>query len=318
MRGYEWRGNEVGWLLHWRSHEAETRLAAVVAGGLLTGCRAGGVADPAAAEGSSADREKMSLYTDGYNQLVGPNGLEDVYTSYVKEGVLHKPLTENISVNDGFLGESLKKFQLAQGLPGKVSPEMDAAGAAVVATLGPAFTRVQGLETYYTSKMYREDKMARGKSEDAAMLREFRAAIKAQEDFGAVLDKDARRRDDAMLAGLKANGQMLAYENKLALRQGGDLVKLVAPAKDLRDAALYMKGDAQVAALEATMVAERAELAKAEANKVRFSETMQKIPVNLAAMIGSYREVKAKHQTEDVQRMIAGYNRAVEAGNSAY
>jgi hypothetical protein len=75
-----------------------------------------------------------------------------------------------------------------------------------------------------------EDKLVRGKHEDAQMLAEFKTASLALAEFNVQLEHEASRREEGELVKIKASGDMVTYNTKLALHQAkGFSISSTAP-----------------------------------------------------------------------------------------
>ena len=69
--------------------------------------------------------------------------------------------------------------------------------------------------------------------------------------------QNKKTRDVETLARLKASSDLLAYNTKLALGQGKDLLNLFGEGTDIKSAAKYVQGDALAAEIEKTLVTQR-------------------------------------------------------------
>ena len=118
-------------------------------------------------------------------------------------------------------------------------------------------TQLKALDIYYDSKAYKNDDLVRGKTEDAPLRASFDAGMAAMKAFNVALGTEQKRRDAETLARLKASGDLLAYNTKLALGQGKDLLNLFGEGTDIKSAAKYVQGDALAAEIEKTLVTQR-------------------------------------------------------------
>jgi hypothetical protein len=183
----------------------------------------------------------------------------------------------------------------------------------VLARLGPLYG-------YYNTKAYRQDALKRGKAEDAAMTAEFDAALKAMEVFNDALVEQRRAGVDAELAKYKAAGDMVGYNNKQAMQQAEELVMLFNKPEDLKDPAVFAKGDAIAASLEKLLIEQQKAIAEA---KPKAAEPLRKSQLGvyglvgdmLGTMIGQYRQLKQSHSGSDMKSMVDSYNNAVGMAN---
>ena len=184
----------------------------------------------------------------------------------------------------------------------------------MLARLGPLYA-------YYNTKAYRQDALKRGKAEDAQMIAEFDAALRAMDDFNAVLVKQRRAGADAELARLKASGDTVGYNTKRAMQQAEDLVGLFNKPEDLKDPAVFAKADAIAAALEKLLADQQKAIAEAKTKAKEPMETSRLgvsglIADMLGSMIGQYRQLKQSHSATEAQWMVDSYNRAVGMANN--
>ena len=118
-------------------------------------------------------------------------------------------------------------------------------------------TQLKALDIYYDSKAYKNDDLVRGKAEDAPLRASFDAGMAATKAFYVALGAEQKRRDVETLARLKASSDLLAYNTKLALGQGENLLNLFGEGTGIKSAAKYVQGDALAAEVEKTLVTQR-------------------------------------------------------------
>ena len=196
------------------------------------------------------------------------------------------------------------------------SKAVDQAADTLIADLDKVLARLRPLQVYYDSKAYREDGLARGKSEDPLMKAEFQTALADMDAFSEALKAERNKHLAVELTALKARGDLLAYNSKLALQQSESLVDLFKSPEDLSDPATLAKGDAIVAQLETTLADQRKAYAEAKAKTGgQIGPTRQIAADQLTSMIGNYRDLKQSRSAEDFNMMQRNYNSAVELLN---
>ena len=280
-----------------------------------TGVAASG--EPASGQAGNPARAKLSAYTAGYNKLLDTFGLPATAEAYAKEEIATKSPTDSISVTGGWLEQAQTMLKTARAMPGG-PVDVDQAADRLIGSLGTAMQRLEGLKVYYDSKAYKDDGLKRGKQEDAAMTADFKAALAAMEQFSTILDRERKVADTADLAAMQAKGDMLGYDTKLALQQSEQLISLFKGDGDIANPAVIAKADAQVAVIEKTLAAQRAELAKAKA----AATPGQPVDVNyglvadrLTSALGNYRDMKQSKEASDYNDMIGHYNDAIGDAN---
>jgi hypothetical protein len=287
-------------------------------GGSGSGSGGNGSVDATAA--SPAAAAKVSAYTEAYNALIETFGLPATAKEYKEARVASRSPGETITISNGWLEAEAGKLKAARALPGSLGP-LDAAAETLDKALQKVLARLGPLYAYYNTKAYRADGLKRGKAEDAQMIAEFDAALKAMDEFNTLLIKQRRAGADAELATLKQSGDTVGYNTKLAMQQAEDLVGLFDKPEDLKDPAVFAKGDTLAASLEKLLAEQQKALAEAKAKAKEPLETSRLSVSGLVAdmlgsMIGQYRELKQTHATHDAQMMVDSYNRAVGMANN--
>lgn len=297
----------------------------IVLAGLLTlaGCGGGG----AGGGNGSADvvkttpdvAAKVSAYTEAYNALIDTFGLPATAETYKEAKIAGRSASDSISISDGWVETAEAKLKAARALPGSLGA-LDAKAEALDNALLKVLARLKPLYAYYNAKAYREDGLKRGKAEDGAMIAEFDAALAAMGDFNDTLVQQRRAGVDAELARFKKAGDTAGYNNKLAMQQAEDLILLFKKPEDLKDPAVFAKGDAIVASLEKLLADQQKAIADGKAKetepvaKARLG-TYGTVTDQLGSMIGNYRELKQSHDGDDAKSMVDAYNRAVSSAN---
>jgi hypothetical protein len=122
------------------------------------------------------------------------------------------------------------------------------------------------------------------------------------------------------MAKYKAAGDMVGYNNKQAMQQAEELVMLFNKPEDLKDPAVFAKGDAIAASLEKLLIEQQKAIAEA---KPKAAEPLRKSQLGvyglvgdmLGTMIGQYRQLKQSHSGSDMKSMVDSYNNAVGMAN---
>jgi hypothetical protein len=255
----------------------------------------------------NAAGKKLDTYVEAHNTFVGSFGFEEKAANYRNSDIAHASTNGMFSVDAGWIDQGVKKLTAAHAMSGG-SPDLDAAAGALIASMGKAQTHLASLETYYESKKYLDDKLARGKAENAEMLAELDAAEADFKKFGALLDVALDKRDEVVLDKLKDSGDLRQYNNKLALIHAKKLVDLFNGPDDAKNPALFVKGDAEIAIIEKAIADGHQEAAKqGKSDPTAFSE--------LTSMIGEYRTFKQDHDVSDLKSMVNDYNMAIETSN---
>ncbi len=285
-----------------------------------SGSGSGGNGSAEAVATSPAAAAKLSAYTEAYNALIETFGLPATAKTYKEARVASRSPGETITISDGWIENEADKLKAARALPGALGP-VDAAAETLDTALQKVLARLKPLYAYYNTKAYRADALKRGKAEDAQMIAEFDAALKAMDDFNAALVKQRRAGAEAELATLKQSGDTVAYNTKLAMQQAEDMVGLFGKPEDLRDPAVFAKGDALAGSLEKLLADQQKAIADA---KTRAKEPVETSRLGISAlvvdmlgsMIGQYRQVKQSHSANDAEAMVDSYNRAVGLANN--
>lgn len=266
----------------------------------------------------SASEKKLNAYTQAYNGLTERTlGLPEQAKMYLELSVPQKSPKSEIVIQPDYAADKLDPIKQARALPGG-PPELDAAGDQVIATLTPVIARFEGLKTYYQSRKYAEDGLARGNAEDAPMKAEFKAALEATQRLDAVLSAEQAKREAITLGRLKSKGDMIGSDELQAMAKARALVELFKTPDDLKNPAVFAKGDALVAELEPLLEDGRRELAKVPKGdghdrNTYFGDSMN----DLTKVIGNYRALRSSHSESDDGIMVINYNFAVQSMNSA-
>jgi len=303
----------------WAATSVSIVATAVAAALILGGCDklpGGKSADGiAAAAKNPADMAKVSAYTQGFNKLVGTYGLVETADDYAEADISRRSAQDPIIVSAGWIEQAQDALKSARAMPGG-SKTVDQAADTLIADLDKVLARLRPLKVYYDSKAYRDDGLARGKAEDPLMQAEFQTALADMDAFSEALKAERNKHLTVELAALKARGDLLGYNSKLALQQSESLVDLFKSPEDFSDPATLAKGDAIVAQLETTLADQRKAYAEAKAKAGgQIGPTRQIAADQLTSMIGNYRDLKRTRSAEDFNMMQHNYNSAVELLN---
>jgi hypothetical protein len=300
-------------------------IAAIAAVSLLPGCGqppAGGNATaPSAAPGDDVPAEsgdKFNGYVKGYNTLVSTFGLEPQYETYLGQRIQQKGINDSFIINVGWLDNALDELKTARAVPCKCRG-LDEAGDRMVPVLERLVGRLKGLETYYASRAYYQDDLARGKREDPLVIADFRAAMSLMQPLSDAIDAVQAKNDAAELATLKREGDMVGYNGALALQRSKALIGMFDAPEDARDPNQLRRADALAAEVEAALGDARAALDKSKGasdpdNGLRNS-MYDTVIDRLTGMVGQYRGFRRSRSTADYQMMVASFNDAVEHAN---
>lgn len=283
-------------------------------GGGTDGNRAAAAADPAQA---ASRGDKFNDYVKGYNTLVSTFGMRAQYQSYLDQRIRQKGINDSFVINVGWLDNALDELKAARAAKCDCR-DLDAAGDRIVPVLERLVGRLKGLETYYASRAYLEDNLARGKREDPLVIADFQAGLAAMPALSDAIDAVQAGNDEAALADRKRDGDMVGYQGGLALQRSKALINLFDTPADARDPAKLQRGDALVAEIERALAETRTALAKSQGasdpeHGLRNS-MYDSVADGLTGMVGHYRGLRRGNMGE-YQMMVASYNDAIEHAN---
>jgi hypothetical protein len=262
---------------------------------------------------------KFNAYIRSYNELIGDQGLTHEYQVYRDANISKKSPGNTIDIGTGLIAEQRDRLKSAYAMPGSNAPELDMAASRLIDSLDPLVTRLTGLKAYYQTKAYMDDRLTRGKHEDAQMLAEFKSASLALAEFNEQLEHESDRREEAELAKIKAGGDIVAYDTKLALHQAKGFIDLFHGPDDTTNASVLGQADAKISDLEKTLAAQREAVAKAKQTGRPDSSLgyFSNAGNALAEMIGEYRTMKELHRADKFHFVILEYNTAISMANEA-
>ena len=271
--------------------------------------------DTKAADPGQQMASKLNAYTDVYNNLIGTFGLSETRESYFDKNIIKRNASDSLSITDGWLEGPLESLKKARALPSGGNDVLEAPADALIAALDKLVTQLKDLKVYYASKAYKNDNLSRGKAEDPVLRANFEATTAALKTFNSALGVEQKKSDAQLLAKLKASGNLVAYNTKLAIGQGEELVSLFGGTADIKNAAKYVQGDALVAELEKTLAQQREQFAAAKGKETQPDSGHESTASNLVSLVGAYRDMKQSRKAEDFNGMVKEYNRAVESAN---
>lgn len=273
--------------------------------------KAGAPKSVAAASGNEATQNKFSLYTDAFNDLIDDFfGIQKNYNDYVEENIPAASASSSISFSENIstLERSLTKLREGRALAG--GPQAAKADAAVDTLLAEGdklLAQWKTLDTYYESKAYREDNLAKGKAAHPALMAAYEGTLGGIKSLDAALTEHLRARDAARIADFQRKGNTAAYNVLNTMQQA-----------DMFSSAVIAGNAAEADQLLPLVVAANAELHKTEAatadgadNKVEY----HLISGYIDGMIGDYRDYKQDGEESDRGNVVEAYNNAVEQMN---
>ena len=269
---------------------------------------------------SADDRaaEKLNDYVKGYNGLIGTFGLSQQFQQYLGQQVARKGVNDSVFINVGWMDNGLDSLKQARAIRGGPH-DLDAAADPLIASLQQLIDRLKGLQVYYQTRGSLQDNFARGKGEDPLVIAEYRTALSQLQPLSDAIDRAQDRRDQAVLDARKASGDMVGYDAELALQKSKALMRLFHGAADLRNPAVFAKGDALVTQIQAALDDERAQQAKAKASHDidhGLSDSMDATAADrLETFIGHYRDLKQSGTPFAYQMMVSSYNDAIQQNN---
>lgn len=275
-------------------------------------------AQPKESSGAPDDEKynaKLNAYTEAYNKLIGSFGLPETRKSYFDKEIAQKTAKADIFISQGWLDQALAAFKKGRALPPAGLDELDTSADQLISALEKLTAQLKELDLYYKAKAYKEDNLAKGKEQDPIVRASFDAGTSAMEKFNEVLTREHKKRDAALLAQLKASGNLRAYSIKLGLQQAQEIINLFKDEDDVKNPEKYKQGDALVAELEKTL-AEQRKLHDAMQSKDANFMNHESVTDNLTSLVGAYRQLKESKRGNDFNQMVNKYNSAVGAANN--
>lgn len=258
------------------------------------------------ASSGTAAPNQVDAFIAAHNRLLGSFGYTEQAAKYRKADVAHATLEGEFLVDAGMIDKGIEQLKAARTLSG-ASAELEGAADALIGSLTKVRAHLADLSPYYTGKAYLNDKLARGRKEDPQMLAELDAADADLKRFGEMLDRETLKRDTAAIEKLKADGDILGYNRRLAMFRANGMIKRFV-ASQAPDPALFTVSDADAAIIDQAIAAAHAAATKSggkDPPELHF----------LSSMLGSYRTFKETRRPTHAEQMVASYNHAVEAAS---
>ena len=258
---------------------------------------------------------KLNHYVQGFDVLIGPFGLNAQYQAYAAQHIARKSGNDPISVSDGWLDQGADALKRGQAVKGCGDSAIDTQAAVMITILDRLVARLEGLDTYYSSRGSRDDGLARGKREDPLVIADFNAALAALPPLSAALDEAVDHRDRAALRVLQQEDDQIAFKGGLALQQAKQLIALLRPPQAIHDPAIRARADTLVDAMAHALADERVAFAAARAghDDHPFRNAGYRMAADqLQTMIGAYRDLRHSGNAALFPMLLGAYNAAVE------
>ena len=274
------------------------------------GVRDAGSAVTQAATGAQADTEKFNHYTDGFNELIDDNsGIPHYYQEYVESEPTKQDSNDNISfyVSPSSLERAIESLKKGRALSSSdpVAKEADAAIDKLLPSAEKLLLQQKELEPYFTSKAYRDDKLAKAKAAHASLVANYEATIAGIHALDEILTRHQRAQATAQAEEQKAAGNMPLYHTIRTMQLAEAIVSSAQQEK-------YAEADKLLPELEASVAAMK------KAQDAAPKEPGDTNPINISlisdrvnSMIGDYRDFKQSKDAEKLNDMVGHYNDAI-------
>lgn len=277
----------------------------------------------------SADRAKLNAYTEGYNVVLGNFGLRTQVENYARGHIAGpSPEPDYVILNNGWLEQARTQLKAGRAMAAGSLGEVDTAADRFIPALDKVMAHETELSSYYTSKAWRDDGLARGKREDPILMAEFQTALREGDRFEVAMTKARDAREAAELSRLKNSRDDLGYDTALALHQARALVRAFGSEAALHDPKRMAAADAQAPDLQKTLADQHAQIAKAKAKRGGSAsgsigmadfrvDALGRASDALDGMLGHYRDLKAGGGVNAYNAMVSSFNEAIGDSNSA-
>lgn len=182
-----------------RHHRALALVLAVIVSAPLAGCGgAHGTETPSSAAqrgDAQAIARKYDAYSEGYTELIDIIfGLKQAYAHYRALGIAKADPDRDLYFNaaDTSVRHAIESLRTGRTIPVDDAAAADRAADALLPTLERIQHRYDTLVPYYATKAYRQDRLARGRAEDAALLSDYETALKDMDRLGRELESYRR------------------------------------------------------------------------------------------------------------------------------
>ena len=311
-------------------------LAALVASLLMAGCgksepdatAAGtrgsddGKAAAASEKTGKADDawdEKVQAYIKIGNRLRGfGSHTNDVTARWAAESAAKVQAGDfkEIRTDSHYFSDSdLEDLREARAMPGDTA-EVDQAADALLAAAGALLPTWNELQDYNKAKRYEDDGGAKGKE----LLPKYRDGMAKLEPAVAALaariDAAAKIAHEKAVARYKAEGKLLEMHTWEAMGSAEKVIDRFDSAEDFQDAARVKQADADIAAMEKSIAAMRAEHQKRKAAQEKtlpLIDRYDSVADELTEFAGEYRS--ARKDPSEFNDAVNSYNSAVDALN---
>ncbi|MDR2507319.1 MAG: YiiG family protein [Candidatus Accumulibacter sp.] len=230
---------------------------------------------------------------------------------------LKKGNFKEIRSDSWIFGDSfVKNLKAAIELPGAFPVEVDDSAKKLLAAIEKYVPAWNQLREYNKSKKYEDDGGAKGKE----LLAVYIEGIEALQQAGQALDKQvdliAKEAHQRALAEYKKTGRLLEMHTLEAMGAAEKIIEMFDSTADFKDQAKIDAANAQLALMETSLEAMKAEHAKRKEKNPKSLPTIDRynsIHEKLVAFAGAYRE--SRKQPSRFNDAVKEYNKAVEEKN---
>jgi hypothetical protein len=306
-------------------------IAALIAGLSLAiaGCdktsqpaTAGQAQEDGKADASSADdawSEKVQAYIKVGNRLRGFSSAANEQFSIWRAEAAEKAKAgdfKEIRTDSHYFSDSdIKNIKDAVAMSGKM-PELDKAANDLLAALNQHLPNWNDLQEYNKAKRYEDDAGAKGKQMLPMYLEGIAKIEGAVDALQAQIDAAAKVEHEKTVARFRADGQLLEMHTWEAMGSAEKVVDQFNDIEDLKDPAKVKQADANIAAMETSIVAIKREYTKRKAEDAESLPTIDRydsVISELNEFAGHYRD--ARKDPEKFNDVVGSYNDAIDALN---
>jgi exonuclease VII small subunit len=265
----------------------------------------------AAASGSETTQQKLNLYTDGFNDLIDDTwGVPHYFAEYQELDIPNASPSGSISFPENITHIERALAKLKEGKALAASSQSEKADAAVdklIPQLEALLVQWRALDSYYESRAYREDALAKGKAANAPLMAAYQGAEAGIKELDSALSEYQRAGNAAKMAALTKGGH-LAEASLIDAMQKADHFTTAVMDDDTAEADRLLP---EFEAAAAKLRQAEAGLASDAENKVEFTL----IAGYLDSMIGSWRDYKQDGSDSERESIVDRYNSAIEQMN---
>jgi Protein of unknown function (DUF3829) len=273
-------------------------------------------------DASSADdawSEKVQAYIEVGNRLRGFSSAANeqfaIWRAEAAEKAKAGDFKEIRTDSHYFSDSDIKNIKDAAAMPGKI-PELDKAANDLLAALNQHLQNWNDLQEYNKAKRYEDDAGAKGKAMLPMYLEGIAKIENAVDTLQAQIDAAAKVEHQKTVARFKAEGQLLEMHTWEAMGSAEKVVDQFSDADDFKDPAKVKQADANIAAMEASIVAIKREYAKRKAEDAESLPTIDRydsVISELNELAGHYRE--SRKDPGKFNDVVGSYNDAIDALN---